>query len=75
MNSSERDDLRERSICDYSRLSKFKVGEIVLAGSGISAELRLSFVDYETTPDAIVRWLNSAHHSRVPWETIKKITS
>lgn len=53
-----------------------QVGDHVIAGAGLRAELRSTMADNPDT--AVVRWLRwsdsigwwGAHHSRVPWSTI-----
>lgn len=64
---------RER---DERRVGGFKVGDHVIAGAGMRAELRS-----DSGPDAVVRWLQwdeavgwwGYHHSRVPWSTIRPV--
>jgi len=69
-------DLTARMSVDLSAL---RVGDIVLAGAGMRAELRSSFVSDERTPDAVVRWIdadgNGWQHSRVPWSTVRPVTA
>jgi hypothetical protein len=73
----------DQAVDDLDFIRSLRAGDHVLAGAGMRAELRAAFVDFLTTPDALVRWLNPAddhpdgwwgyHHSRVPWHTIRPV--
>lgn len=64
----------------WSQLSALAVGDHVMAGAGMRAELLTTW--HAESPHAVVRWLLpddvhggwwGSHHSNVPWHTIKPL--
>jgi hypothetical protein len=68
------------NISEAERLLPLNVGDVVMAGAGMLAELRSTYFPGQT--HALVRWMNvetdgtdwGAHHSLVSWSTVRSVS-